>query len=428
MTCALKVLTLFVVAACGAFCGSAQTVAEAENLAYERLADLAVKLPPEIRTHDIAAYSTNNLTFALNNGLAMTPKGRLWASWISGGDSCQSFTAASYSDDGGDTWSDTALVIDGHGKTPRTDNICGRTNIIGTFWLDPDGRFRLYTDQSLFHFDGRAGIWESACEDPDAPVTKWSVPVRLGHGHVINKPIVLSNGHWAMSGYLNWAWGTLTGSRKGAFASLDGERGATCYVSADHGRTWQKRGTAIFPGCDWQETQFLQLADGRLRVFVRVMDGVGKLMAADSQDEGRTWTKPFTLATMDHTNSRFQIQRLKSGNVLFVKHGLPAKGGKDGQGRTMLTASLSSDEGLTWKGGLVLDSGIGSYPDACQGPDGTIYVTHDVDRGGKAEIRFHRFTEADVLAGRIVSPRGKLGILVMKAMSSEVNRKKGKTK
>ena len=33
---------------------------------------------------------------------------------------------------------------------------------------------------------------------------------------------------------------------------------------------------------------------------------------------------------------------LKSGNVLFVKHGLPAKGGKDRQGRTMLTAYLTS--------------------------------------------------------------------------------------
>ena len=222
-------------AGCMAVC-LADSVTEAENRAYEQLADLAVKLPPEIRTRGIAAYSTNVLTFALNNGLAITPKGRLWASWISGGDSCQSFTAASYSDDGGDTWSDTALVIDGHGAAPRSDNICGRTNIIGTFWLDPDGRFRLYTDQSLFHFDGRAGIWESVCDDPDVPVTRWSKPVRIGHGHVLNKPIVLKNGHWAMSGYLNGAWGGLTASRSGAFATLDAERGATCYVSSDRGK------------------------------------------------------------------------------------------------------------------------------------------------------------------------------------------------
>lgn len=427
MKCQTPVCSAVVCVIC-AFGGSAQTVTEAEDRAYEQLADLAIKLPPAIRTRDIAAYSTNHLTFALNNGLAITAKGRLWASWISGGDSCQSFTVASYSDDGGDTWSDVALVIDGHGTRPRTDNVCGRTNIIGTFWLDPDGCLRLYTDQSLFHFDGRAGIWESVCRDPDAPVTSWSAPVRIGHGHVLNKPIVLVNGHWAMSGYLNWAWGTLTGSRKGAFASLDGERGATCYVSIDRGRTWLKRGTVIFPGGDWQEAQLLQLADCRIRVFARVFDDVGKLMAADSRDEGRTWTKPFALATMDNANARFQIQRLKSGNVLFVKHGLPAKGGKDGQGRTMLTAHLSSDEGLTWKGGLVLDPGIGSYPDACQGPDGTIYVTHDVDRAGKAEIRFHRFTEEDVLAKRIVSARGKLGVLVMKAMSSAVNRQTANSK
>lgn len=177
------------------------------------------------------------------------------------------------------------------------------------------------------------------------------------------------------------------------------------------------------PGIDWQESQLLELTDGRLRVFIRVLDqGVGKLLVADSADEGRTWTKPYALKSMDNPNSRFQVIRLQSGRVLFLCHGRPEKGGKDGQGRTALSAYLSEDDGATWKGGLVLDPGIGSYPDCCQGPDGTIYVTHDNDRPGKAEIRFCRFTEEDVLVGKIVSPRGKLGVLVMKAMSSAYNR------
>ena len=58
--------------------------------------------------------------------------------------------------------------------------------------------------------------------------------------------------------------------------------------------------------------------------------------------------------------------------------------------------------------------------------DGTIYVAHDHDRGGKAEIWFHRFAEEDVLAKRIVSPRGRLGILVSRGMASRVNSKKTK--
>ena len=87
-----------------------------------------------------------------------------------------------------------------------------------------------------------------------------------------------------------------------------------------------------------------------------------------------------------------------------------------------LTAYLSDDEGETWKGGLLLDEGNGSYPDLFQGPDGVIYVSHDHGRGREAEIRLHRFTEEDVLAGKIVSSRGKLGILVMRAMDSAYNR------
>ena len=36
----------------------------------EALAEVAVKLPPELRMTDISSYSTNRLRFALNNGLA----------------------------------------------------------------------------------------------------------------------------------------------------------------------------------------------------------------------------------------------------------------------------------------------------------------------------------------------------------------------
>ena len=126
---------------------------------------------------------------------------------------------------------------------------------------------------------------------------------------------------------------------------------------------------------------------------------------------------------MDNPNSRFQVMRLKSGRLLFVKHGLPTAGGKDRQGRDHLTAYVSDDDGTTWKGGLELFAGQASYPDCCLGPDGMIYVTHDHDRGGAAEIWLHRFTEEDVLAGRIVSSRGKLHLLVSRGMSSKRNAK-----
>ena len=423
----MKTVVFVAALAAGAQVG-ADTVREREAAAFERFADLAVALPPEIRTGLLPDYSTNKLTFALNNGLARTAKGRLWASWIAGGDGPDSFTVASWSDDRGDTWSDVAFVIDGHGDVPTKGNICGRTNIIGTFWLDPAGRFHVYTDQSVFHHDGRAGVWDALAIDPDATPSTWGPAVRIGNGHLMNKPAVLRNGKCAVAGYLNEAWKNSNfAAVEGAFRDLDAERGATCYVSSDKGLTWEKRGSVPFPANDWNEASVVELANGTLRMFARVsVEGCGKIMVADSKDEGCTWTKPYCLRSMDNPNARFQVQRLKSGSLLFVKHGKPSAGGKDGQGRDHLTAYVSDDDGETWKGGLELFAGASSYPDACQGPDGMIYVTHDHDRGGKAEVWFHRFTEEDILAKRIVSPKGRLNVLVSRGMASKANGKKAK--
>lgn len=396
-----------------------EEIRHAEIAAFEHIADLAVALPPELRTAGIEAYSTNNLDFAMNNGLAAMSDGTLWSSWIAGEDGPEAFTVASFSKDFGETWSDVALVIDGHGRVPTRGNPCGRANYIGTFWLGPDGRLRLYTNQSLIHFDGRAGVWESVCEDGQG--FKWTKPRRISDGHAINKPIVLSNGHLALATYLNKTF--LHRKRfcmPGAFASLDARRGTTCFISEDGGATWEARGTVNTPGTDWDESQFVELRDGTLRVFLRSNEGeVGALLFADSRDEGRTWTAPKRHPSMDNPNARFQIARLKSGRLLFVKHGAPSSGGKDGQGRDRLTAYLSDDDGETWRGGLLLFEGTCSYPDACQTPDGAIFVSHDHDRAGVAEILIHRFAEEDVLAGKIVSPKSRLSMLVSRGMANQ---------
>lgn len=419
-----RIAALAVLAACTHPAVSGQM----DRCVYEAFVRSVGDIPPVIRTDGLEAYSSNRLDYALMNGLAMTRGGRIYLNWISGGDGAGSFTAGNWSDDGGRTWTDVNLVIDGHDGT-YTD----RNNIIGTYWLDPDGRLRLYTDQSLFHYDRRAGVWESVCENPDAARPVWSKPRRLCDGHVMNKPIVLRNGEWAFSAYLNdcGAFGKGAPSVGGAFAELDPFRGSTCYVSSDRGRTWTRRGAVKFPGSDWQETQLLERKDGTLRVFSRVCveraeDGkkIGCLMASDSRDGGWSWSSPRTLPTMDNVNARFQVVRLASGRLLFVCHGRPEEGGKDGVGRVRLSAYLSDDDGESWKGGLVLDPTFGSYPDVVQAPDGTICVAHDHGRGSEAEIWFHRFTEDDVLAGKSVSPGSRLGTVAFRAMASERNKRR----
>ena len=392
---------------------------------YEAFVTAVESIPPVLKTTDLAAYSTNCLDFALGNAIEMTRGGRIWLNWIAGEDGAGSFTAGCWSDDGGETWTDVNFVIDSHDGT-----ITDRTNIIGCYWCDPDGVLHCFTDQSVFHYDRRAGIWEMTCANPDDAKPVWSKWRRIGNGHLMNKPIVLANGDWAFAGYLMDAGPYGKGAPKiadkaRAFAALDGERGATCYVSSDKGLTWEKRGSVPFPANDWNEASVVELGDGTLRMFARVWaEGRGKIMVADSKDEGRTWTKPYCLKSMNNPNARFQVQRLKSGRLLFVKHGAPTVGGEAWQGRDHLTAYLSDDDGATWKGGLLLDPEYCSYPDCCQAPDGTIYVSHD--HGGRdreAVIMVHRFTEEDVLAKKIVSSNGRLGIVAIRAMGTKANRK-----
>lgn len=81
-----------------------------------------------------------------------------------------------------------------------------------------------------------------------------------------------------------------------------------------------------------------------------------------------------------------------------------------------MTAFLSTDDGVTWQGGLLLDGHGGvSYPDGAEMPDGSLVVIYDFDRTGAKEILAARFTEADILAGKIISSQGKLQMLVNQA-------------
>jgi hypothetical protein len=84
----------------------------------------------------------------------------------------------------------------------------------------------------------------------------------------------------------------------------------------------------------------------------------------------------------------------------------------------MLTAWLSDDEGRTWQGGLMLDERKGiSYPDGFQAPDGTIYISYDRNRATDGEILLARFTEDDILAGRLVGPKSKLKMLISRPLA-----------
>ena len=71
---------------------------------------------------------------------------------------------------------------------------------------------------------------------------------------------------------------------------------------------------------------------------------------------------------------------------------------------------LSDDDGRTFPHKLLLDARTTSYPDGTETADGSLYIIYDQLRytRGAQQIVFAKITEADILAGKIVTPTSRL--------------------
>ena len=402
-----------------------------ELRAYERrlvheLANLEL-VPPWITTNPPPRYAKARQNFGMNGGIAETPKGRLWAVWFGGEDGPKAFAMAAYSDDRGETWSETAFVVDTHFPNNRIDWLPVQRSIkIAELWSDPKGRMHLFVNQSLASFDGRATTWEFVCENPDADVPDWGKPRYIWHGGMHNKMLVLKDGTWLLPVELE-------SDRGRVFPELDPLRGLGFFASTDEGKTWTKRGFTRPDHRHFAEQMAVERKDGTLWMLLRTGEG---LMESFSSDKGWTWTKPVLCANLKQPIARFSFIRLQSGNLLFVKNGNRANAipymrpdEKITWRRAQLTAFLSEDEGKTWIGGLELDGrDTPAYPDAMQAKDGTIFVTYEYNRTNKAKILCARFTEEDVKAGKVVSPKSamRLEVCAYDEKVGKAKEKKGK--
>jgi hypothetical protein len=183
-------------------------------------------------------------------------------------------------------------------------------------------------------------------------------------------------------------------------------RGANVFVSDDEGGHWRYRGGIVFKDSCFNEHSVVELNDGRLWMLSR---GMKEALQSYSADGGKTWQPQST--AFPHVNSKCVIRRLHSGSILLIRHGQDIS--KATPARQELTAFLTTDEGKTWSGGLLLDQRTAvSYPDVAQASNGDIYVHYDRDRYGAAEILFARFREDDVKAGKLVSGGASLKNLV----------------
>ncbi|MBN2311181.1 MAG: exo-alpha-sialidase [Candidatus Hydrogenedentes bacterium] len=333
-------------------------------------------------------------------GIERALNGRLWAVWYGGGPGegpdnyCMLVTSA----DDGATWSDLKLVIDPPGNI-RAFDPC--------LWMDPDGRLWLFYAQGYSLWDGRAGVWAIVTEQPGDENPEWSAPRRLCDGIMMNKPTVLTSGAWLLPAAI-WAFDPIIIDEAYAH-DIAGTTGSWVVASTDRGATWTPLGRSDVDERQCDEHMVVERQDGSLWMLVRTKYGIGESVSTDG---GKTWG-PGRRTNLPHFEAaaRFFIRRLSSGKLLLVCHHPPS-----GNARSYLTAFLSGDDGKTWQGGLLLDERkYVSYPDGVQSPDGTIYIIYDFERHGAKQILMATFTEEDVAAGKCVSDRARLRVLVNQA-------------
>lgn len=321
-----------------------------------------------------------------------TPNGRLWATYYSGdkGEGMNyydNWVVLVYSDDNGKTWTNPILVIDPPNNTRAFDS---------NIWYGPDGKLWLFWAESNGFYDGIAGVWTSYTEMIGTTNSKWSNPRRICDGIMLNKPIVIQD---SIILYPVAQWEIYGGEN-------NPNRGSNVFYSYDNGNSVKLLSMTRIPQSWFNENMIVKRNDGFLWMLTRTGYGIGEVT---SSDDGKTWTnhKPTNLQSL---SSRFHIRKLKSGNLLLLRHNSPINDGK----RSHLSASLSLDHGKTWSYNLLIDERVGvSYPDATsEDEQGNIYIIYDFDRNGKKNILICRLTEKSIINANFLNNDGKPTIII----------------
>ena len=334
-------------------------------------------------------------TFQGVPGVICHESGRLFATWYGGGEiECKdNYLMLACSDDDGKTWTDVLVVVD-----PPHPDVRAFDPVL---WIAPDGRVFWFWAQGCGGntpniakevFDGLGGVWYSILENPTAPADefKFTESRRICNGVMMNKPTVLSDGTWALPCSI-WTGNYIKHD------SLGVKPGAMMVVSTDNGATFEVRGRIEIDGVEggpsFDEHFFVEKKDGSIACYIRICAGVGQSVSTDG---GYTWSKLEVSKEFTAPDTRFYIRRLASGKLLLVTNDSKPK-------REKLTAFLSDDEGKTWKHKLLLDGEMAvSYPDGME-KDGFTYITYDQNRMAGGFIYLAKFTEADIIAGELVT-------------------------
>ncbi len=244
-----------------------------------------------------------------------------------------------------------------------------------------DGKLWLY-----YKFGPNARTWTGARLVSNDEAHTWSPPDHLPAGllgPIKDKPLVLDDGTivsgTSIESYSSWA------------AWID--------RSTDNGKTWTKIGPITVPSQPQPskpnqpehvsgiiQPTIVPLGNKHLRLYARSTSDIGRICAADSFDNGLTWTQAHP-TDLPNPNSGIDAVGLRDGRVVLIYN-------NSTQGRTPLNLAVSAD-GEHFKIFATLEDQPGeySYPAIIQGKAGELDMTYTWNR---KRIRFATVPLANV--------------------------------
>lgn len=273
----------------------------------------------------------------------------------SNADDAPSCIAACYSDDEGETWSDDTVLA--YAEEHDTHNIMS-VSLLRLL----DGQIGLFYFVRRARNDGRLHLRRSADEGATWGEASCCIP-GLGYYVTNNDRVVrLASGRLVIP----------TSFHKMAEAIPDyrdprpknDTRGIAHYfLSDDDGRTWREARTfcalqAPHAKSGLQEPGVIELSGGTLWSWART--DVGCQYEMFSHDGGDTWSPPVP-SQFTSPRSPLSMKRIPtSGHLLAVWNPIPNYQTREKApgtgGRTPLVASVSRDEGRTWKSFFALET------------------------------------------------------------------------
>jgi len=289
--------------------------------------------------------------------------------------------------DNGKTWSEQAIVWDDAGNTcgnpcPVVDESTGRIILFMTWNPGHDGKGSL-TDEEM-EAAIRAERRPYMCYSDDDGLT-WSEPVDMtevckaadwgwyatGPGVGIQLKSEKYKGRLIIPANHNYALDQL---RHRVIRGEQG-RGAHVLISDDGGETW-RISESIIPGCN--ESQVVELSDGRLMMNMRSYNGLPCRAVAYSEDGGETWSEVYHSYQLP--DEQVQASFIKYGEYgkdsmyLFSNPGNPWD-------RKFMTIKASFDECRTWSNEKLVYAGESAYSCMAVLPNGNIGLLFE---GGKS--------------------------------------------